>query len=81
MEKMFIPRNNMLVQCDFFETFEQSKLRMLEENNEKIALSLDKVRKGTYAKLGDHEKRLGILEQIVPILEQVLCKGSMQSQS
>jgi len=67
-------RNDMLIQGDFFETFEESRLRSLEENNDKVAKSLDKVRKGTYAKLGDHERRISDQESRMLILERVLCK-------
>lgn len=42
------------------------------------AESLTKVRRGTYARLNVHEKRLLELEEDIAILKKVLCKSSSQ---
>jgi len=60
------------IQLDLFKTQEQCEIDTLRIELAKVKGSLDKVRKGTYARLNengkgllDHEERLAIVERFI----------------
>ena len=66
---------NLAVQYNIFETREESEERALLEHVKKLEDSLGKVRRGTYARIGDQNKRILELESRLEILERNICYG------
>lgn len=64
-------------QYELFETHEERIARMRLEEVESIARSakatVDRVRKGTYANIGDLKKRTQDLEERLSLLERSIC--------
>ncbi len=63
------------IQLDFWETKEESELRTMRECINKISVSTDKVRKGTYSKIGAIHKIVLDLESRLSLIEHNICKG------
>lgn len=63
------------IQLDFFKTQEQCEIDALRLQNNALKISLDKVRKGTYARLNEHGKSLLDHEERLAIVERVICRG------
>lgn len=63
------------IQLDFFKTQDQCEIDALRLQNIALKNSLDKVRKGTYARLNEHGKHLLSLEDRLSIIERHICLG------
>ncbi len=61
-------------QLDFFKTEEQSEMDELRKSVESYKLSLDKVRRGTYAKINEVNKECVELKNRLEIIERNLCQ-------
>jgi hypothetical protein len=67
------------IQLDFFKTAEQCEIDALRIELATTKDMLHKVRKGLYAKLGDHAKKLTDLEDLNIRLERIernICNGN-----
>jgi len=72
------------IQLTLFETIGQAEERHYREMSNdhdrrigRIDLSLDRVRKGTYAEIGNLKKRVLDLESRLEVLEKGLCGGML----
>ena len=68
----------MAIQLDFFKTDEECKIDLIQERTDSIQISLDKVRKGTYASIGEIRKKLDDVDQLrmrLEIIERNICNG------
>jgi uncharacterized protein Yka (UPF0111/DUF47 family) len=65
---------NAIVQFDLFEPIPEP-IELLRLDLEAVALSADKVRKGTYAEINRLKKRVLELESRLDIIEKNICKG------
>lgn len=63
------------VQYNIFESREQSEKRALLEHIAQIEESLGKVRRGTYARIGEQTKRILELESRMEVIEHNICRG------
>lgn len=66
------------VQLDFFKTEQECEIDSLRIEVAALRESTTKVRKGMYAKLGDHAKRLAELEDLHIRMERIernICNG------
>lgn len=66
------------IQLDFFKTEEQCEIDALRIELTATKEMLHKVRKGMYAKLGDHAKKLTDLEDLkirLETIERNICNG------
>ncbi|MHB1059980.1 MAG: hypothetical protein ACYC0F_19125 [Rhodanobacter sp.] len=61
------------IQLDFFRSSEESELIALRDELRKTKESLDKVRKGTYARLNEQGKKVCDLEVRMNIIERGIC--------
>lgn len=61
------------IQLDFFKTEEQCELDALRLQVAALKQSLDKVRKGTYARLNEHGKDLIELKDDMALLKRYIC--------
>ena len=70
-------------QLDLFETPEERALRLLLEvidsKHDKTKQSLDRVRKGTYANIGELRKQVMDLSQRLEYIERAICHSSQHS--
>ncbi len=66
---------NYPVQYDLFKTKEISEMEALEKRIAVVEKSSDKVRKGTYARIGKQDKIISELESRLEILERFICRG------
>lgn len=62
-----------MIQLDFFESPEESEMRDIRNRIKSIAQSADKVRKGTYAKIGDIKKLVIDIDSRLEVIERGLC--------
>jgi uncharacterized protein Yka (UPF0111/DUF47 family) len=67
------------IQLDFFETEEESDLSCLRKDVSRIRDSSDKVRRGTYARLNEHYRKMLDMEHRLDIIERGLCYGKLSS--
>jgi hypothetical protein len=65
---------NAIIQFDLFEPI-PDETELLRLDLEAVALSADKVRKGTYAEINRVKKRILELESRMEIIERNICKG------
>lgn len=63
-----------MFQLDLFKTDEEARMDDIEEKVDKNTKSLDKVRKGTYARLNELEAIVKDLQDRQKIIERNLCK-------
>ena len=63
------------VQYDFFLTPEESEVERLVRIVDEIRISSTKVRKGTYAAIGELKKRIIDLEETLGILVKNICEA------
>ncbi len=64
------------IQLDFWETAEQSELNALRNMFAKDHKTLEKVRRGTYARIGKTDQTVADIEARLTILERNICKGA-----
>ncbi len=62
-------------QLDFFKSDEDCKIEALCNTIEAVKTSSDKVRRGTYASIGEVKKECLDLKSRLEILERNICKG------
>lgn len=65
---------SIVYQLDLFKTSEETRLETMEENIIKTSKSLDKVRKGTFARLNELEQMVKDLKERLEIMEKHICK-------
>lgn len=65
----------LLVQLDFFQTEEESKIVALRKEVKRLQKSLDKVRKGTYARLCQLEKQQVEIIEEFESWKKTICQG------
>ena len=63
----------MLVQLDFFRSYEECQIIELTRAFKEVKDSADRVRKSQFAKIGAHEKRIAELEERLELLERFIC--------
>ncbi len=63
------------IQLDLFKTAEECEIEALYRAVEKVRVSSDKVRRGTYAEINALRKRIVELEERQAIIERNICKG------
>ena len=63
------------IQLDLFKTPEQCEIDALRLQNAEMRQTLDRVRKGTYARLNVHESGLSNHEERLAIVERLICRG------
>jgi hypothetical protein len=66
---------NAIVQFDLFEE-KPSELELLRKDIAAVGESATKVRKGTYAAIGELKTRVLSLEERLELLERNICKGN-----
>lgn len=63
------------IQLDFFKSDEEAELEAMRESIDNIKKSCDKVRKGTYARIGELTKECYELRMRLEIIERNICRG------
>jgi hypothetical protein len=64
-----------IYQLDMFMSDEESEIQALRKEVQAIGVSSTKVRKGTYAKIGELNKIVIDLQERLAIIERNICKG------
>jgi len=63
-------------QYSFFETKEETENRALIDHIKELEASIGRIRRGQFAKLGEHNKRILELENKMDIIERNICRGT-----
>ena len=63
------------IQLDLFKSAQECEIDALRHAIEKIRVSSDKVRKGTYCEINQLRKRVVELEERQAIIERNICRG------
>ncbi len=63
-----------MFQLDLFKTDDEARMDDIEDKVDKTSKSLDKVRKGTYARLNELEAIVKDLQERQKIIERNLCR-------
>lgn len=64
-----------IIQLDFFKNAEESEIEALRKEIEAVSASSTKVRKGTYARIGELNKICLDLQNRLEIIERNICRG------
>ena len=62
------------IQLDFFRSDEESEIVALRKEISAVSASANKVRKGTYARIGELSKEVRDLKERLAIIERHICK-------
>ena len=66
-----------IYQLDFFKNEEESEIEALRAEIKAVKTSSDKVRKGTYARIGELTKLTNDLQDRLRILERNVCQKNL----